>query len=75
MCDARIEISRHLEEMILRRARLRAVRWEEALDLFPRRAAGTPLRWFLYARPYSPFHCGGRLFKNASMPSRKSWLI
>ena len=24
--------------------------------------------------PHSPFHCGGRLFKNASMPSRKSWL-
>jgi len=24
---------------------------------------------------YSPFHCGGRLVRNASRPSRKSWLM
>ena len=38
----------------------------------------TPTHFFatVFGRAlYSPRHCGGRLLKNASSPSRKSWLI
>jgi hypothetical protein len=38
----------NLEEMVLQRARLRAVNWQETLDLFLRRTERTPLQWFLY---------------------------
>ena len=39
---------RHLEEMLLQSARMSPVRWEEALEEFLRRQAGTGLRWWLY---------------------------
>jgi hypothetical protein len=38
----------HLEEMLLQSARISRVHWEEALEEFLRRAAGTRLRWWLY---------------------------
>jgi hypothetical protein len=38
----------HLEEMVLQSARLRPIRWEDALQAFLDRTKGTPLSWWLY---------------------------
>jgi hypothetical protein len=40
--------ARHLEDMLLQSARLRRVPWEDTLELFLHRVAGTSLVWFLY---------------------------
>jgi hypothetical protein len=38
----------HLEEMVLQSARLRPIRWQEALETFVERTEGTSLTWWLY---------------------------
>lgn len=40
--------ARHLQEMLLQSARLRPVRWQQALEVFLERVEGSRLRWFLY---------------------------
>jgi len=38
----------HLEEMVLQSARLRPIRWQDALATFTERTEGTSLTWWLY---------------------------